>query len=194
MNNPNVLARARVSGTRFIESEHDLSARVSFSASCRDQHHRVTGTSRSRRLQPLATPIDTPADESCVVCAPADLQLAEMLFERWNNALQTRDPRQVTACYAPDAVLLPTVSNLPRTCHEEISDYFHHFLEKQPVGTVNQRNVKIGCNKMTDAGTYTFRVVDNGEIREVPARYTFVYENRNGQWLIVHHHSSMMPE
>jgi hypothetical protein len=28
----------------------------------------------------------------------------------------------------------------------------------------------------------------------VKARYTYVYESVNGQWLIAHHHSSAMPE
>lgn len=190
MNAESTIPRQRVSGTRFIEPEAVVApGRVSFSASCRDQGFSITGSSRQRRLQP----IDTEPDEACIVCAPATLQLAVELFERWNQALKTGDAGKVTACYAEDAVLLPTVSNLPRTCHAEIEDYFRHFLQKQPQGTVTQRNVKFGCNKITDAGTYVFRVVEAGGVREVPARYTFVYEHRNGRWLIVHHHSSMMP-
>jgi len=182
-------SRPRISGTRFIDADSEPRARLSLSASYRDQHHPVTGTGGT----PGFGAIDTPADESCVVCAPATRRLAEELFERWNSALQTGDADRVTACYADDAVLLPTVSNVPRTTPDEIRDYFLHFLEKQPVGTINQRNVKFGCNKLTDAGTYTFRVRDGGEGKEVPARYTFVYEYRDGEWKIVHHHSSMMP-
>ena len=33
------------------------------------------------------------------------------LFANWNAALATGDPDQVTALYADNAVLLPTVSN-----------------------------------------------------------------------------------
>jgi hypothetical protein len=66
-------------------------------------------------------------------------------------------------------------------------------LQKQPLGQVNQRNVKLGCNTITDAGVYTFRIIDAGKTEYVPARYTFVYENRDGEWLIAHHHSSLMP-
>ncbi len=40
---------------------------------------------------------------------------------------------------------------------------------------------------------YTFRIIDAGKTEYVPARYTFVYENRDGEWLIAHHHSSLMP-
>ncbi len=136
---------------------------------------------------------DVPANESCEACAPATRLLAEQLFEGWNRALQTGDAEKVALRYADDAVLLPTVSNVPRTGHDEIRDYFEHFLEKNPVGFVDTRNVKLGCNKLTDAGTYTFRVTDGEETVDVPARYTFVYEHRNGRWVIVHHHSSLMP-
>jgi len=83
---------------------------------------------------------------------------------------------------------------LPRTSPAEIEDYFNHFLEKKPFGTVKQRNIKQGCNKLTDAGIYDFEVTANGKKEIVPARYTFVYEYRNNAWKIIHHHSSMMPE
>ena len=38
-------------------------------------------------------------------------------FDRWNAALATGDPEQVASLYAPDGVLLPTVSNKVRTDH-----------------------------------------------------------------------------
>lgn len=189
MNQRQGSGRPVISGTQFIDASTDIRDRLSLSASHRDQRHPVTGTG----VPHVAAPIDTPPNETCVVCAPATLRLAEELFEHWNAALQTGDADRVTACYAEDAVLLPTVSNVPRTSPTEIRDYFLHFLEKQPVGRIDQRNVKFGCNKLTDAGTYTFRVRDGDETREVPARYTFVYEHRDGVWKIVHHHSSMMP-
>ena len=37
------------------------------------------------------------------------------LFDQWNKALQTQDPATVTALYADDAILLPTVSNVVRS-------------------------------------------------------------------------------
>ena len=58
------------------------------------------------------------------------------LFEVWNNALQTGDPNKVAELYEPNAILLPTVSNKVRHNHEEIADYFVHFLAKGPEGKV----------------------------------------------------------
>lgn len=139
-------------------------------------------------------PIDTDSANETIVCQPATQKLVEGLFTQWNDALQTGSAKKVAELYADDAVLLPTVSNLPRTTPEEIEDYFNHFLKKKPFGIIKQRNIKKGCNKVTDAGIYDFEVTTNGKKEIVPARYTFVYEFRNNQWKIVHHHSSRMPE
>jgi hypothetical protein len=43
----------------------------------------------------------------------------------------------------------------------------------------------------TSAGE--LHIIDAGKTEYVPARYTAVYENRDGEWLIAHHHSSLMP-
>jgi uncharacterized protein (TIGR02246 family) len=53
------------------------------------------------------------------------------LFGLWNDALATGDSRIVAARYAPDAVLLPTVSDTPRTNPDAIQDYFDAFLLKK---------------------------------------------------------------
>ncbi|MEA5580639.1 SgcJ/EcaC family oxidoreductase [Nodularia harveyana UHCC-0300] len=116
------------------------------------------------------------------------------LFDRWNNSLQTGDPNLVTQNYAKNAVLLPTVSNQVRQNHEEIQDYFVKFLKLQPVGRINDRNIRLYCGVAIDSGTYTFRIINNGEIEDVKARYTFVYHKFGNEWLITEHHSSAMPE
>lgn len=116
------------------------------------------------------------------------------LFDRWNQSLKTGNPKQVTANYAEDAILLPTRSNIPRTNHQEICDYFEHFLKQKPVAVVKMRVIRIGRYSAMDSGLYTFTLTQNGKTIEVPARYTFEYELINGQWLIVGHHSSIMPE
>ncbi len=115
------------------------------------------------------------------------------LFTDWNDALATLDPEQVADRYAPDAVLLPTVSNQVRTDRAGIVDYFEHFLENKPQGTILESHVKLlNPNAAIDTGTYRFSL--NGGASTVDARYTFVYERVGGEWLIVNHHSSAMPE
>jgi uncharacterized protein (TIGR02246 family) len=173
-----------ITGTLGID--YQKKERVSLSNSLRTPSQAVTGVSKR--------PIDTPTANEQSFCAPVDEKLAAELFNKWNDALKTGNPKTVAALYADDAVLLPTVSNLARTNLAEIEDYFSHFLEKKPVGKIVQRNVKKGCNKLTDAGIYSFSLTDKTGTKDVPARYTFVYEFRNNGWKIVHHHSSVMPE
>ncbi len=113
------------------------------------------------------------------------------LFDRWNASLRTGDPRKVVANYAPNSVLLPTVSNRARYTVAEKEDYFMHFLQRRPEGRIDDRVIDVDCNSATDAGLYTFRFADGTSVK---ARYSFSYKKIDGQWLITSHHSSAMPE
>jgi len=124
-------------------------------------------------------------------CEVLDKKQATALFERWNQALQKGDPKAVAALYAPQAVLLPTVSNIPRTDTAGKIDYFEHFLKNKPVGSIDSSTLFTGCNTAIDTGTYTFRFSDRSTVN---ARYTFSYALMDNQWLITSHHSSAMPE
>jgi len=126
------------------------------------------------------------------VChATSEAEIAA-LFERWNKSLQTGDPHKVVANYAEHSILLPTVSNKPRTTTDEKEDYFHHFLENRPAGVIDWRSIEIDCNTAIDSGLYTFTFGANG--KQVKARYTFTYKWFGDRWLITSHHSSAMPE
>lgn len=131
------------------------------------------------------------ADKASGHCASVSETDISALFDRWNGALQTGDARQVADNYSDDAVLLPTVSNQVRLTSDERIDYFEHFLEKKPVGTIDSRTIRIGCDKAIDTGTYTFKFDDDSEVK---ARYTFTYKWDGNNWLITSHHSSAMPE
>ncbi|MFD4676688.1 SgcJ/EcaC family oxidoreductase [Lentzea sp. NPDC058450] len=117
------------------------------------------------------------------------------LFADWNASLATGDPQKVADRYAPNAVLLPTVSNQVRSTRAEIVDYFEHFLLNKPSGTILDSHVAVlDADDAIDAGTYRFALTKDGKASTVDARYTFVYEKIDGKWLIVNHHSSAMPE
>ncbi len=126
------------------------------------------------------------------VCKATNEQEISALFDRWNRSLRTGDAHKVVANYAERSVLLPTVSNKPRLTAAEKEDYFHHFLENQPVGKIDSRTIEIGCNAAVDAGLYTFTYGTTGA--QVKARYTYTYKWDGKQWLITSHHSSVMPE
>jgi uncharacterized protein (TIGR02246 family) len=128
-------------------------------------------------------------------CAKADEAAVAALFDDWNVALATLSPEKVAQRYWEDAVLLPTLSNTPRTTPAMMREYFTHFLEQHPRGRIDARTIHIDCNMAVDAGAYTFSMMDaRGKASEVAARYTYVYAWRQGGWKILHHHSSGMPE
>lgn len=114
------------------------------------------------------------------------------LFFLWNHALATLDPDAVARRYARSSVLLPTVSDVPRTDYNSIRAYFVDFLKKRPQGMVLQSHVTQGRGWCMDAGIYEFVMGSTGE--KVTARYTFLYTYEDGEWKISHHHSSTMPE
>lgn len=125
---------------------------------------------------------------------PTELDIRN-LFPVWNAALATGDPQKVADLYAPDAVLLPTVSNQVRRTRAEIVDYFTEFLKAEPQGEMRDQIVDVlDADTAINAGVYEFTLTKEGKQQQVKARYTYVYELRDGKWLIVNHHSSAMPE
>lgn len=130
--------------------------------------------------------------EGIDVATPITEDEVKGLFSLWNNALATLDSTQVANRYSKKAVLLPTVSDIPRTDFALIKDYFDNFLLKKPQGEILESNVIVGTNWAQDAGIYEFTMGIDGS--KVKGRYSFVYVYEDGQWKIAHHHSSVMPE
>ena len=120
-----------------------------------------------------------------------DVNTISALFDQWNAALATGDPKKVAALYATNAILLPTVSNQVRHNHAEIEDYFVRFLAKGPQGSIDEANVRIFADIAINSGVYTFGFSDGSKVQ---ARFSFVYRFNGQQWQIIEHHSSAMPE
>ena len=157
--------------------------------------HDAAQGAQAAKAAPLPVAADTasaaPKSVASNECDPPLKAEVAALFDRWNASLRTGDPRKVVANYAPNSVLLPTVSNRARYTVAEKEDYFMHFLQRRPEGRIDDRVIDVDCNSATDAGLYTFRFADGTSVK---ARYSFSYKKIDGQWLITSHHSSAMPE
>lgn len=120
-------------------------------------------------------------------------KIADQL-QKWALALRTKDARQVAALYAPDAVLLPTLSKEIRQSPAAIIDYFTHFLKLDPRAEVVQQTIRNFDQIATNSGIYKFITTINGAELVVMARFSFVYRKAGEDWQIIEHHSSMLPD
>ena len=65
-------------------------------------------------------------------CEPVTKEQVAALFDRWNAALQTKNADEVVKNYEIGAVLLPTVSNKPRTTPGRNQRLFRAFPGERP--------------------------------------------------------------
>jgi uncharacterized protein (TIGR02246 family) len=128
-------------------------------------------------------------------CAPIPANATDSLFNQWNAAWATKNPDTVTALFAKNAVLLPTISKTPRTDAAGIRDYFVGFLKNNPVARIDSSTVMEGCNKLVRVGQWSvdFTNAETSAKSSVSGRYTFIYRYENGAWKVAHLHSSLNP-
>jgi hypothetical protein len=161
--------------------------------------HRFT-SKRLTSVAPLRTPYRTffssPTRKTeAVDVAPASVinkAQVRALFHLWNSSLATLDSRIVTKRYSKDPTLFSLKSDIPCTDYVSIKGYYDHFLKLKPHVEIFEGKILIGHNWANDAGIYQYTMVTTGE--SIKARYSFFYEFHDGQWKIVQHHSSEMPE
>ena len=131
------------------------------------------------------------------VMAPVDmLPTARANFNRWNSALQTKNPTTVAALYSTaELSFLPTVSPQHIKAIPNTEEYFKDFVQKNPFGTITDDKVQVfdGGKAYLHSGMYTFELGDAGSRTPVQARFSYVWKKEDGDWKISHHHSSVTP-
>lgn len=122
-------------------------------------------------------------------------ELALTNFTRWTETLLTKDPKEVAKLYSDDATFLPTVSGEFKKGPAGAEEYFEHFLAKNPVGKLVEGAVQaLGDNCYAHSGMYDFELGPDDQRQVVNARFTFIWRQDNGEWKIIHHHSSVRPQ
>lgn len=118
----------------------------------------------------------------------------EAATQRWITAFNAKDQAGIAALYAPDAVFQGTSSGVIRDTPALVKEYFKSLvsLGDQRMATGDHR-VQIYGDIAINSGYYTRSGTQDGKPVEARARFSFVYARRNGQWLIVNHHSSSVP-
>jgi hypothetical protein len=116
----------------------------------------------------------------------------DALFAAWQVAVSSGHPEQVVDLYDKDAILVPTLAPNPVSTQEGRFEYFSHLMQKPNLKVEINSEIyqKLDRKNAVISGLYDFKF-DGGH---VPARYTFVFEKKHGNWVIVEHHSSMIPD
>ena len=114
---------------------------------------------------------------------------ASELLQEWTSAVKSGDPKQVVSLYRDDGILLGTFSSKERVGHELILEYFENLLKSPVEVQIVSENPHVFGSDAVNSGHYNF--VKNG--KTINARFSFVY-HKDGEWKIVSHHSSVMPE
>jgi uncharacterized protein (TIGR02246 family) len=118
----------------------------------------------------------------------------EAATQRWISAFNRKSTDDIVALYAPDAVFHGTSSPVLRDSPALVREYFNGLanLGNSTMATAEHRVQLLG-DVAISSGFYIRSATDNGKTLQTPARFTFVYARRGGQWLIVAHHSSALP-
>lgn len=126
--------------------------------------------------------------------AEVETQILETVHD-WAGAFNEGSAAGVAAFYASDAVLWGTVSQAPTSTKEGIREYFDHVCSGDvPLKvTLGDVLVRVQGDTAVSCGAYTFTIDLHGMHRTLPARFTFTYRRSGAGWLVVTHHSSLMP-
>ena len=114
----------------------------------------------------------------------------------WVEAFNSRDPRRITALYAPDAVFWGTTAKAIAASPGEVWAYFKDAGQRPDTRvTIDSEHVRVYGDIAIDSGAYSFSDLKAGVTGNVrPARFTFVFRRDGDRWVIVDHHSSRVPE
>ena len=115
--------------------------------------------------------------------------------QAWIDAMNSHDAERVVALYDPEAVLWGTRSPTLRDNPATVRDYFNILRTVDPSykAVLGEQRIRVYGDMAINSGTYTFSEVRDGKPIIRPARFSIVYRNRDGRWLIVDHHSSAVP-
>ncbi len=76
-----------------------------------------------------------------------------------------------------------------------VRPYFERACSASPPPKValGDQRIRVYGEMAINSGSYTFAAFPGGQARQIPSRFSVTYRKREGQWLIVDHHSSALP-
>ena len=103
------------------------------------------------------------------------------------------DADKVASLYSPTGLsFLPTLSADFIGDSVTAKAYFVQLLKRTPEATITAEDVQsFGSNAYLHTGMYTFSL--GPERTPVKARFSYMWQEKDNDWIITHHHSSVLP-
>jgi len=118
----------------------------------------------------------------------------QRVTDEWAKTLNAHDPIKVAALYDESFILYATLKTRINTM-EGLVQYFTDLVKRDSFKVVfNEQSIRVYGATAVNSGIYTFSYKENGKVKELVARFTFVYALTPAGWKIVDHHSSVLPE
>ena len=96
--------------------------------------------------------------------------------------------------YDSEAVLWGTAAKTIAPTPAAIREYFKNAASRPNARVIlGEQHIRVFGETAFNSGNYTFTDVREGQVVPRPARFTLVFHNKAGKWLVVAHHSSAMP-
>ena len=144
----------------------------------------------SAKAAPAVAPLAAAAPPSAAAAGDQAASVAAATAA-WVDAFNSRDPARISALYDAEAVLSDATEAKPRVGANAIADYYKGARER-PTQRValGEHAIRLYGDTAIDTGTYNVFEMRGGEATVTPARYTLVYRQRAGKWVIVDHQTT----
>jgi len=116
-------------------------------------------------------------------------------MDRWISSFSEESSKTICSLYDEKASLWGTLSPIKRDNSTLIKDYFDQlFIYQNRSVEINDSNIRFFGDMAICNGLYTFSWIKEGIKVATMARFSFVFIKYNKDWLIVEHHSSVIPK
>jgi hypothetical protein len=113
----------------------------------------------------------------------------------WAEGLQSGYVDAILRLYDERAVLWGTLSQIRRADHDLIRKYFENLMSHEGIKVeFTSSLIRHYGDIALNTGTYTFSWRDGNRKVSIPSRFSFVYWYSYGNWRIIDHHSSIVPD
>ncbi|MBY0407424.1 MAG: nuclear transport factor 2 family protein [Rickettsiales bacterium] len=114
---------------------------------------------------------------------------------RWQKTVESGKVDAIMKLYGKDAVMISTFAQSPLTERREIEGYFKRVVTNPNIKvTFEETHPRVYGDIAIADGRYDLSYEQEGEEVHIPARFTFIFAQRGGEWVIIGHHASQMPD